>query len=138
MRFRGVEFACRRGDLLRTAMLEAGGVSPHNGASKAVNCRGLGTCGTCAVRVQGPVSPAEKTPRERLRLSFPPHAAPASDLLRLACQVSVEGDLSVTKMAGFWGSSADRESSEPASEFQMPLGELEFVLDSRRNRQREP
>lgn len=39
-----------RGATLRTAMLEAG-VTPHNGRATLINCRGLGTCGTCAVEV---------------------------------------------------------------------------------------
>jgi hypothetical protein len=28
------------------------GISPHNGKSRLINCRGLGTCGTCAVEVK--------------------------------------------------------------------------------------
>lgn len=36
--------------LVRVAMLTSG-VSPHNGRAKLINCRGLGTCGTCAVQV---------------------------------------------------------------------------------------
>ncbi len=39
-----------RGATLRTAMLEAG-VTLHNGRATLINCRGLGTCGTCAVEV---------------------------------------------------------------------------------------
>lgn len=41
----------QRGEVLRTAMLKRG-VSPHNGKSRLINCRGLGTCGTCAVEVR--------------------------------------------------------------------------------------
>mmetsp|Transcript_15859 Transcript_15859/g.28151 ORF Transcript_15859/g.28151 Transcript_15859/m.28151 type:complete len:207 (-) Transcript_15859:113-733(-) len=128
---RGVTFQARRGQLLRTALLEAG-VSPHNGRSKLINCRGLSTCGTCAVRVEGAVSPPEASTRERLRLNFPPHRPPANQYLRLACQVRLEGDVYVGKMDGFWGSSADAESSEAAKEFYAPFGELEFILDDKR------
>ena len=60
------------GELLRTALLRRG-FSPHNNNSQLINCRGLGTCGTCAVEVRGAVEPAEASARERLRLSFPPH-----------------------------------------------------------------
>lgn len=75
-----------RGATLRTAMLQAG-VTPHNGRAALINCRGLGTCGTCAVEVQGPVEPQQWTAAERLRLHFPPHAPPGNQRLRLACQV---------------------------------------------------
>ena len=67
-------------------MLEAG-VTPHNGRAALINCRGLGTCGTCAVEVQGPVEPQQWTAAERLRLHFPPHSPPGNQRLRLACQV---------------------------------------------------
>lgn len=49
--YRGVEFTVPPGTKLRTAMLQAG-VSPHNGRAQLINCRGLGTCGTCAVEVR--------------------------------------------------------------------------------------
>jgi ferredoxin len=62
-------------------------VTPHNGRAALINCRGLGTCGTCAVEVQGEVEPRGWTPQERLRLNFPPHAPPRNARLRLACQV---------------------------------------------------
>eukprot|EP00873_Tetraselmis_striata_P010352 jgi/Tetstr1/430616/TSEL_001988.t1 len=122
-----------RGELLRSALLRAG-VSPHNGNSKLINCRGLGTCGTCAVRIEGDVSPPQVSTRETMRLSFPPHRPPANKVLRLACQVRLAGDVTVTKMDGFWGSSNNTESSEPASEFYSPFGELEYILDSERGR----
>lgn len=79
-----------RGATLRTAMLE-GGVTPHNGRATLINCRGLGTCGTCAVEVQGPVEPQQWTAAERLRLHFPPHVPPGNQRLRLACQVGGQG-----------------------------------------------
>lgn len=84
--YRGRRLQAAPGTTLRTALLEAG-VSPHNGRAVLINCRGLGTCGTCAVAVQGAVEPAEWTPQERLRLNFPPHSAPNNQRLRLACQV---------------------------------------------------
>ena len=75
-----------RGATLRTAMLQAG-VTPHNGRASLINCRGLGTCGTCAVEIRGEVEPREWTTQESLRLNFPPHGAPGNQRLRLACQV---------------------------------------------------
>ena len=104
----------------------------YNSVAKVVNCRGLGTCGTCAVAV-APAEPlvgaeisfapggcdkAEPSPlakaswRERTRLSLPPHSAAntAEHQLRLACQCRFENnnpppatELVVTKHGGIWG-----------------------------------
>ena len=100
--FRAQEIDCERGDVLRDVLLDAG-LSPHNGRADALNCRGHGTCGTCAVDVEGPVS--ETNERERRRLAFPPYDLDSG--LRLACQVRVEGDLAVERHAGFWGQHTD-------------------------------
>jgi ferredoxin len=127
-----VEFKVYDGELLRTAALRRGVVTPHNGKSKLINCRGLGTCGTCAVEIAangGTVKPNERNARERLRLSFPPHNPDKqSPLLRLACQIQVHGDLQVTKRSGFWGQYDDLS---PSSEHQTYFGDLEFVLDNK-------
>lgn len=98
VRFEGRELDVLSGSHLRDVLLEAG-TSPHGGRSKWLNCRGFGTCGTCAVEIQGTVAPPSA--RERARLSFPPHRPESG--LRLACQVRVEHDLTVTKHPGFWG-----------------------------------
>ena len=52
-------------------MLLEAGESPHNGRADTINCFGHGSCGTCAVDVEGETS--EPTTRERVRLSVPPH-----------------------------------------------------------------
>ncbi len=97
--FKGHSFEVSKGRNLRKA-LKAAGLSPHNGAAQQINCKGLGTCGTCAVEVlSGEVSPLNK--RERWRLNFPPHQI--TEGLRLACQIEVQGDLSLRKHSGFWG-----------------------------------
>lgn len=98
VRFGDREIDCEEGAVLRDVLLEAG-VSPHNGSASTVNCRGHGTCGTCAVAVEGAVS--GMSDRERRRLSLPPHDP--DDGLRLACQTEVEGDVTVEKYPGFWG-----------------------------------
>jgi len=98
------EIECDRGAILRDVLLDAG-ETPHNGRAHQLNCRGHGTCGTCAVAVEGPTS--ERTRAESRRLDFPPHDADAG--LRLACQTRVEGDLAVTKYPGFWGQHTDEE-----------------------------
>jgi ferredoxin len=95
--FRGEEIDCEEGAVLRDVLLDAGH-SPHNGPT-AVSCHGLGTCGTCAVAIDGDVDAPGR--RERWRLDFPPHDADSG--LRLACQVRVTDDLTVEKRPGFWG-----------------------------------
>mmetsp|Transcript_26754 Transcript_26754/g.58740 ORF Transcript_26754/g.58740 Transcript_26754/m.58740 type:complete len:261 (+) Transcript_26754:179-961(+) len=114
------------GELLRTALLRRG-VSPHNYNSKLINCRGLGTCGTCAVQVEGSVLPANRTAVEDVRLSLPPHGSAQSASLRLACQCTIGTDsVTVRKFDGFWGSKA---SLAPASAGKTYFGDLEYVLD---------
>lgn len=101
VRFEGQLVECPSGTRLRDALRKAG-LEPHNGESRWFNCKGFGTCGTCAVAIEGVVPPAGA--RERARLAFPPHSPQSG--LRLACQVRVESDLSVRKMEGFWGQSS--------------------------------
>jgi ferredoxin len=78
----------------------------YNGMAATIHCRGMGTCGTCAVRIAGPVSPMTRV--EKWRLAFPPHNSQSG--LRLACQCKVLGDLQVTKYPGLWGQRVDGES----------------------------
>jgi ferredoxin len=134
------ELQIQKGEILRTAMLRRGS-SPHNGRARLINCRGLGTCGTCAVEIEpsdnnsnsssrGAVEPNERNTKEKLRLNFPPHgSSDQSTNLRLACQVQVMEDITVRKRAGFWGQAA----SELAEEYNPELwfGELEYVLDNK-------
>jgi ferredoxin len=96
--YRGREIECEDGAVLRDALKDAG-EAPHNGRADLLNCRGMSTCGTCAVEVEGDVS--ERNSQERRRLSFPPHEL--EDGLRLACQTRVHGDVTVVKYDGFWG-----------------------------------
>lgn len=100
VRFDNREVACEAGANLRRVLLGAG-VKLYNGPMRVVHCRGMGTCGTCAVRAEGAVSPP--TAIERWRLSFPPHRNGLKQGLRLACQCRVEGDLFVEKLDGWWG-----------------------------------
>jgi ferredoxin len=117
-----------KGSLLRSALLR-NGVSPHNDKAMYVNCRGLGTCGTCAVEVVGNVVPQEWGTQERLRLNFPPHNPSSSSHLRLACQVRVEGDVKVIKYNKFWGQGDVVLGPLSEDEFELPFGELEFFND---------
>lgn len=49
--YRGQTVTVPKGTVIRTALLQ-NGLTPHNGRSQVINCRGLGTCGTCAVEVR--------------------------------------------------------------------------------------
>lgn len=95
---KGKIFECDAGSNLRQVLLEQG-IELHNGKSKLINCRGIGSCGTCAVAVEGAVS--EPNWKEKTRLALSPHS-PTHDR-RLACQVRVLGDVCITKYDGFWG-----------------------------------
>ncbi|MEA5450896.1 2Fe-2S iron-sulfur cluster-binding protein [Leptolyngbya sp. CCNP1308] len=94
----GKTIACETGANLRQVLL-ANGVDLYNGQAKVINCRSLGTCGTCAVEIHGEVSAVNW--KDNARRSLPPHD-PARNL-RLACQTRVLGDIAVTKYDGFWG-----------------------------------
>ena len=89
---------CDEDENLRRVLLAA--KAPlYNGLARQMHCRGIGTCGTCAIEVTGPVS--EMTTIEKWRLSFPPHKTDSG--LRLACQCRVLGDIEIKKLAGLWG-----------------------------------
>lgn len=98
VKYKGQEFEVKSGANLKAALRKAG-LPVYNGSAKYFNCRGLGTCGTCAVSIKGKTS--IQTSVEKWRLNFPPHKE--SNGLRLACQVKVLGDLEVEKYDGFWG-----------------------------------
>lgn len=94
----GKTINCEQGSNLRKILLQ-NSIHLYNDGAKVINCRGIGSCGTCAVKVEGEVSAANW--RDRARRSLPPHS-PTTDL-RLACQTQVLGDVKVTKFDGFWG-----------------------------------
>ena len=101
--FRGQSVECLHGANLRLVLLRAR-LPLYNDVARALNCRGRGVCGTCAVRIRGAVS--DPTEAERKRLGLLPHHADAG--LRLACQCTVLGDLEVTKLSGFFGTREER------------------------------
>ncbi len=93
---------CPHGANLRVVLLRAR-LPLYTRVAEALHCRGRGVCGTCAVRVEGTVS--DPTPAEVRRLRMPPHRPDSG--LRLACQCSVLGDVTITKHAGLWGQRVD-------------------------------
>jgi ferredoxin len=96
--FAGQSVDCPHGANLRLVLVRAR-LPLYNSAAQALNCRGRGACGTCAVRIEGDVS--EPTAAEERRLALPPLRR--EEGLRLACQCKVLGDLTITKYAGLWG-----------------------------------
>ena len=113
--FAGRPYTCAPGATLRDVLLE-GGATLYAPPMDVLHCRGLGTCGTCAVEVRPVTEPAPPEPdattpltaMERWRLRFPPHApdnAPVDPgaTLRLACQVRVLGDVRCVRRGGLWG-----------------------------------
>ena len=98
VRFLDKEIPCPEGANLRMVLLRAR-MPLYTKAARALHCRGHGTCGTCAVKIEGPIS--EPTKAEQRRLRLPPHDLASG--LRLACQCNVLGDITVTKFEGFFG-----------------------------------
>ncbi|MCG8588529.1 MAG: (2Fe-2S)-binding protein [Proteobacteria bacterium] len=98
VQFAGQSVECLQGSNLRMVLVRAR-LPLYNDAARALNCRGRGRCGTCTVRIEGPVS--EPTEAERARLKLPPDGEDRG--LRLACQCTVLGDITVTKLGGFFG-----------------------------------
>ncbi len=99
----GKSFNCEVGANLRQVLL-ANEVDLYNGNARIINCMGIGTCGTCAVQIEGEVSPPNW--KDIARRSLPPHQKDRD--LRLACQTQVLGDITVSKFNAFWGQGVDR------------------------------
>ncbi len=104
IKINGKTLHCEAGANLREVLIK-NDMSPHNGNARYLNCFGLGTCGTCAVKIEGKVLPINSI--EKIRLSIPPHQLQQG--LRLSCQVAVNNDIEVSKGAGFWGQLASAE-----------------------------
>lgn len=96
--FEEEELFAMDGENLRT-LLKRHNKKLHNANSDYLNCKGLGTCGTCAVKILGEVNPPNRI--ESFRLKLPPFIHDSK--LRLACQISIKNNLSVQKFKGFWG-----------------------------------
>jgi ferredoxin len=94
----GQTIECSSKTNLRSCLLR-NGVDLYNGGAKVINCRGIGSCGTCAVHVEGDTNPPNW--KDKARRSLPPHSPNRE--LRLACQTQILGDIKVTKYDGFWG-----------------------------------
>ena len=97
------------GSYLRAEAIKAG-VNLNQGINgigqsinKYVNCIGLGTCGTCRVRIlQGMENTNDMTMREKMKFKLPSPDPVTSmafvgneDTMRLACMTQVNGDIEV-------------------------------------------
>ncbi|MFB8790632.1 MAG: 2Fe-2S iron-sulfur cluster-binding protein [Potamolinea sp.] len=94
----GRTFECETGSNLRKVLMD-NSIELYNGKATIINCMGIGSCGTCAVQIEGEVS--EPNWKDKARRSLPPHSPTANR--RLACQTKVLGDIKVSKFGGFWG-----------------------------------
>lgn len=84
------------GSNLRTEAMKAN-IGLYPGPAKLLNCRGLGTCGTCKVLVKkGMDNLAPMTFFEKARLALMPFATIGHENeMRLACQCVVNGDCTI-------------------------------------------
>ncbi len=95
----GRQITCTPGQNLRRILID-NSLTPHNHESRYINCKGLGTCGTCAVHIIAGEN-GKMNSIEKIRLSLPPFQK--SQTLRLACQMTVTSNLELKKGNGFWG-----------------------------------
>ena len=65
IRFAQHTVECEQGDNLRRVLLK-NKLPLYNGPAPYIHCRGLGTCGTCAVRIEGEVSAMTAVEKWRL------------------------------------------------------------------------
>ncbi|HTR81308.1 MAG TPA: 2Fe-2S iron-sulfur cluster-binding protein [Bacteroidota bacterium] len=81
---------------LRRTLL-TNGVSPYIGFAKVINCRGFELCGTCRVEIADGkgASPRREDEEQTLISSTPFYARRIEKNIRLSCQVSVTGDMTV-------------------------------------------
>ncbi len=92
------------GTNLRHAALQAG-LGIYQGVERYLNCRGLGLCGTCKVLVKsGMQNLNSRTVLEKANLNLHPLSMLSSigheSEMRLACQVTVQGDCSIETTPG--------------------------------------
>ena len=99
-----IELEMAQGANLRVEARKAG-IAIYKGLSKYLNCRGFGMCGTCKVLVKkGKENLNDKTVMEKINMNLHPLTMLASigheDEMRLACQVTVNGDCTIETTPG--------------------------------------
>ena len=98
------EVEVAKGANLRTE-LRAAGVEVHKGLARTFNCFGNGACGTCRVLIKsGMENLSPKSLREKINFNMHPLTMLAAigheDEMRLACQVTVNGDCTIETLVG--------------------------------------
>ena len=89
------EIEVPKGANLRTESLRAG-IQLHPGIHQVLNCRGLAQCASCRVLItQGMNNASPPTMMEKLRRTYLLAYIGNEATMRLACQVQVEGDMTV-------------------------------------------
>lgn len=99
--FKGITININPHHVLRD-QLNTAGITPHNTTSQWLNCKGLGTCGTCAIKIASGTY-SKPTPVEKWRLNIYPFKNGINKGLRLACQTRLLSDGKAEKGSGFWG-----------------------------------
>jgi len=77
------------------------GIEVYRGLSRILHCPGLGLCGTCKVLIKkGMENLSPKNARERLAIFRMISAIGHEDEMRLSCQCTVNGDITVETRPG--------------------------------------
>jgi len=94
------EIEVEAGANLREALRKAE-VPVYRGLSRFLNCHGLGLCGTCKVLVKkGMENLTPKGTKERFTMWHMISAIGHEDEMRLSCQASVNGDVTIETRPG--------------------------------------
>lgn len=89
------------GSNLRAEVRKAG-IDIYSGLDRYLNCRGFGLCGTCRVLVKkGMENLSPKGGLERIKLATMLSSIGHEDEMRLACQVTVNGDCTIETRPAF-------------------------------------
>lgn len=91
----GKTIACNAGINLRK-LAKKNGISVYTGLKKLLNCHGDGLCGTCEVEIISAENLSPRTRMEEVQLKDKPLQR------RLACQVTVHGDMLIRTHPPKW------------------------------------
>lgn len=112
------EIEVEKGINLRKAMMTAG-INPYSDFhtrtdsffGRLRNCGGKGSCGTCRVHIkEGMENAGEMGTLEKWRIKLSLFAIGHEDEVRLSCQTTVEGDMTVEERPDFNWSGTDRRT----------------------------
>jgi ferredoxin len=109
------ELEVPKGANLRQTMM-ANGIDPYPPLNRKINCHGGGRCGTCRVYIkQGDENAGAKTFMEKIRLALGAFTIGHEDEVRLSCQTTVEGDMTVETQPEFnWYGEEVKYTTTPA------------------------